>query len=224
MAHIDLDFISEWQSRNTTWGRTYLDPNQKPIDSKSQTMWSFTQFTHMVTRGLDAMFRHLEAAFVNEWVSIYKEPAPNLDAVFNLSGRLNDEPETYTKYLKDKIRSIGNNHAGCSPVFKSLSLIAPQNLSSGKNHLVDLFQIIDQQKKAKVTNRLKQETLRYPNALSEITLYNIDIDNYELVNELLNQLELLARREALQVLILIPAWDRAAFTYPKIVNSKPNTI
>jgi hypothetical protein len=208
---IDLNFINEARRQSEVWSKDYFDHGQKPQEAQSQEFWKFAQIAQMGTDGLDALFQYMQSTFVNQWNPIYKEPAPNIDFVFDLTGSLNDNPEEYSRYLKGKIRTICDNNKGCSPIFKSLSFIAPDDLSRIRDNLVELFQIIDEHKKAK-----DKGLYRYPDALSEITLYNIDINQQPSTLKFLEHIEKLAKDSSnpLQVLIRIPAWDRASFTFP----------
>ncbi|MGL5741403.1 MAG: hypothetical protein ACRCXC_02055 [Legionella sp.] len=223
-SEIDLDFINAFKNQNATWSADCFDHDKKPGEPKLQAMWQFAQIAQMGTRGLDVMFQHLQSVYVNKWEHDLKEPAPNLAAVFDLSGSLNDTPKAYTKHLKEKIETIGNNakgrnSSGCSPIFKSLSLIAPANLDSSIQYeLIELFKTIDKQKKEKDPNN--PDNFRYPEALSEITFYNIDIRNHIDSKAFLEQIARLARGANLQVLIRIPEWDRAAYTSPKALELK----
>jgi hypothetical protein len=199
---VDLDFINSYLIWNKKWQASYYDHQQKPKDVTLKSTWLLAQVAQMGMQGLDALFDHINTGYVSSWNSIYKETAPNLTCTFDLNGSLNDEPLAYLEHLKRKIESFGRNTQGCTPLFKSLSLIIPAALSSISNELVRLFQIIHTQK------------IRFSDGLGEISLFNLNIKDETDCNRFLSNIEKLAldKSSPLQILIHIPEWDRESFT------------
>ena len=198
--YVELDFINEYQKLNAQWRTTFFDHSQKPNDPKSQSLWALAQIAQMGIKGLDELFQHLNLSYINAWDNTFKEPAPNLPAVFDLVGSLNSDPVAYTKHLKNKIQALDSNN--CSPIFKSLSFILPPSITAVHNDLIDIFALINRQK------------IRLSDAVDEITLYNLKIADYQEAKKFLEHIEQLAQDHfaPLQILIHIPDWDRQAFS------------
>lgn len=198
--YIDLDFINEYQKLTAQWRTTFFDHSQKPSPPKSQSLWTLAQIAQMGIKGLDEFFEHVTISYVNAWDNTFKEPAPNLPAVFDLVGSLNSDPVAYTRHLKNKIKELDSTN--CSPLFKSLSFILPPSINSVRSELVGIFELINRQK------------MRLNDAVSEITLYNLPISSYQESKKFLEEIELLAqdRFAPLQILIHLPDWDRQAFS------------
>lgn len=197
-AHIDLDFVNKTVQLNKQWKKLYFDHAKEPADQNTLPMWQFAQLAQLGPKGLDVFFEQITKTYINRWEETYKEPVPNLNVAFNLEGSLNDNPTEYTQYLTEKIESLGNKSNGCSPLFKTLSFIMPEDLSTVSSELSKLFEVINNQKN------------RYPEAVSEINLYNMDITDTNECDRILDSLHKLAqdKNNPLQILVRIPEWDR----------------
>ncbi|KTD13224.1 hypothetical protein [Legionella jamestowniensis] len=193
---IDLDFIKEIQEFNASWRKSHCDHEERA--AISSTAWAFVQFAQMGKRGLDELFNVFNA-YSGDPDEI--EPSPNLPCTFDLNGSLVDEPHEYLAYLAAQIKNYHPRDEGYSPLFKSLSLILPDNLDDKTSRaLLELITVLDARKK------------RFPQELAEVNLYNLrNPDAKKQSNQLINGLTAQAKYQDLQIQINIPEWNREAY-------------
>lgn len=194
---LDLDLIYIALKLNKAWGKANWDHSYESSVTP-QALWQWMQVALMGTKGLDALFEHVNRAHIESWDPLYKENPPALSAVFDLHGSPNETPEKYASHLLTNIKRYGENRKNC-PIFQSLALVMPEDKTANVNQqIADIFEAINRQKMTK-----KDE-------VAEISLFNLDIKS-EPASELLCKLEELANNQNLQILVRIPAWDREAF-------------
>lgn len=195
---LDLDFINEAKAFDQRWRSQDCDHDRR--EGIPSTHWSFMQMAQMGQEGLDELFAVLKAYSGDP---DRREPSPNLPCTFDLNGSLTDEPHEYITYLSEKIQNYYPKSEGHTPLFKRLSLILPDNLDKNTEQaLIKLITVLDERKK------------RFPQELSEVSLYNLK--NYSKESESLIQvLTNKARYSDLRIQINIPAWNRDAYITPE---------
>ena len=199
-SQIDLDFINVIHAFNSDWREVYCDNDFKQTLNHSQ--WAFVQMAQMGCGGLDNWFNYLNKAYVGQWESDYKEPAPNISCTLDLSGNAaRDNPLKYIQRLTLKINTFDAGKKGCAPLFRKLAFILPKQMDDNC-----------QQALLVLINTLNQRLLNNPNEVNEVVVYNLDMNNEnDLTSKFLNQLLAYASQGFL-LMIRLPDWDRDAFT------------
>lgn len=202
-ARIDLDFVHSINQFNLNWRNNHCDNALR--GDLNDTQWGFLQIAQMGTQGLNELFKYLEEAYVKKWEANYKEPAPNLRCTLDLAGcAAATDPLIYIQHLSSKIRTYDPIAKGCTPLFKALSLILPQPMTLAfADSLLVLLDLLNQRKSA------------FPSEVNEVVLYNLNIDNTDLVtSDFIARLTDRANTKGFALQIRLPDWDRAAFEKP----------
>ncbi|WP_412754036.1 hypothetical protein [Legionella londiniensis] len=202
---LDLDLYNQVREPLNEWKQEYCDHEQH--SGLSGKAWSYAQIAEMGKDGLDALFTQLNALFPTSWKPQYKEPAPNLNATFDLAGSLTDSASDYINHLASKIEDFDKRQyfytkdyrTRCMPLFKSLSLVFPETLD--KQNIEAIGRLL------KAVNQRKED---FQEETPEVVLYNLP--NNKQGEAFIEQMEeLLQKNPNWQLQIRIPVWDREAY-------------
>lgn len=194
---LNQDFIKSALEFKKKWRESHCEHSMER--ETSPEIWRFLQIAETGKQGLDVLFKYLDKQYSKVWNEVTSSPAPNMPALFDLSGDLCSKSEDYIHCLTAHINAF---HQSCHPLFSSLSVIMPEPL--GDNTI------------NKFTELLTALTIRWrknQDEVGEIYLHNLDLRKPE-CEALLRKLEKLANENDLQTVIRVPEWDRMAPLIP----------
>lgn len=188
----NVDWINQYMLAKKGWREHFywFDNIQTPA-------WQFAQIAEMGSDGLAVLFKNLSFVYPSKTLED-KNYAPQLACAFDLNGGFGTQPTIYINDLINGIQSYEKNCKQHVPLFSSLSLIVPDTIDN-KDVAAAFLNLI---------GLINQRSIQYPEEVSEINLFNVNIKNKTFISTLMD----LVKKANLQVQINIPAWDIAAFT------------